>query len=340
LLYSLLRSLTIPDLRVSIFFGVFGVGSGSVGGGSSVGSYFSSIGSGLDGSVGSFSLGSGLGSSFSLGSPLFREELLGKRLAPDLLVVCERDVEQAADHEDDGQELAGPDRGAGDVEGVGPQALDEEAEGAVTDEIDRGRLIRVLAVFAQVEQDAHQDDVAQRLVEKRWVNGHRAVQRRAVRCQVIPDLARRHAPRQRRCRSESLLVEEVAPSADRLPQRQQRRQVVQHRGVRDLPDPAHHPVTEEHRDDAAIDGKSAIPSVKDPRQILRIVVPLERHIVKARADDRARQRDKHQVIDQIRRELVLLRLLDCQKKAHQHRSRDDQAVPVHFEAADLERDRV
>ena len=140
--------------------------------------------------------------------------------------------------------------------------------------------------------------------------------------------------------AEGLLVEEVAPAADGLPQHQTRRDEIRQRPEGDL-----FPLREDQRgddaaDDRAVDGDAALPDEQRVDGIGGVLIPLENHIVKAGEDD-GRGHGQQGVIEHTIgvQPLALGLAVDHDDRKH-HRQGDQNAIPINVVTENGERDGI
>ena len=129
-------------------------------------------------------------------------------------------------------------------------------------------------------------------------------------------------------RAVGLLVEEVAPPADGLPQHQPGRDQIGQRPEADL-----FPLGEDQRgdhaaDDGAVDGDAAVPDVQHADGIVRVLLPLKDHIVDARKHDGRGDGQQRVVQHAVGVDALLLGLHVDHHHRNDHRQRDEYAVPV------------
>ena len=140
--------------------------------------------------------------------------------------------------------------------------------------------------------------------------------------------------------AEGLLVEEVAPPADRLTQYEPGRDQ-----VRQLPEGDLLPAGKDQRgddaaDDRAIDGDSALPDVQGADRVCCILIPLEDDVIDARADDGDGHRQERIVQHAIGVQALALGLaVDHDDRKH-HGEGNQNSVPVNVAAKDGKRDRI
>ena len=153
-------------------------------------------------------------------------------------------------------------------------------------------------------------------------------------------LARRdeELPRQIRRRAEGLLVEEVAPASDGLPERQARRGDVEIGPHGQPPQPGVAAADEDAAQDPAVDGESALPDREDLRGNHRVVVEVERDVVEARADQTAQERELGRLEEVLGIEAAAPGIAMRQPEPDRHRRGHEQAVPAEREGTDVERD--
>ena len=86
-----------------------------------------------------------------------------------------------------------------------------------------------------------------------------------------------------------LTVKKVSPAADALRQDHPGDDDVRQLGQGEFVPPGIDQGCQRPADDAAVDGQSAVPDVEDGERVDGVFLPLEGHIVQARADDAHRQ---------------------------------------------------
>src|SRR5690606_19767639 len=174
-----------------------------------------------------------------------------------------------------------------DVQAVGPDALQRQADKAISDEIYRQHH----AVPKPDKLRSLEDDPAQRCCKRKIEQGF-IEEGRMERGELFvaggsPGGIDRHGPRQVGRRPERFLVRPVSPAANRLAEGKAWRDCVHpepgrfttHAGIGDDDECA--------GDDRAMDGKTATTEVHRASKILAEPVPLEDDVVEARPDDRA-----------------------------------------------------
>ena len=125
-----------------------------------------------------------------------------------------------------------------------------------------------------------------------------------------------------------LAVHEVAPAAHELADDDAHARHVEQDGGRDLLDLCNDEQRDGAADDAAVDGKSALPDVEDGDGIVGVELPIENAVVQPRADNA----DGHGPEDHV--EHVVLRDAEvlCPREHIEHSEQeacgDDDAVPV------------
>ena len=123
-------------------------------------------------------------------------------------------------------------------------------------------------------------------VEQRFVEEHRlelVVRRVAVRAEGLIDV---QAPRQARRPAEQLLVEVVAPAADRLRQRDADDRAVEERRDRPAAHVRVHHQREQTARDGAEDAQPAVPDVEDAGRVGLVDAVIRQHVVEPGADER------------------------------------------------------
>ena len=134
-----------------------------------------------------------------------------------------------------------------------------------------------------------------------------------------------------------LLIDEVAPAANGLPQRQRGGGEVRQRGKAQLARAGEDPPREQRRQHAAIDGHAAFAHGKDLPEVVLIKVPLEGHVVEPRAHQRRRHAHEGEVYGGILGKAEPFFALHGQQHAQQHAQSDERAVIVQGKIADDQR---
>ena len=93
------------------------------------------------------------------------------------------------------------------------------------------------------------------------------------------------------------LIEEIAPSADRLSQRQGWNEHVGQLQKRELPRPAEKCAGDQPCDDAAVDREPAVPNFDDVSRVSAVVGPLKNHVPEPGSDDDRRHHDNKKVVN-------------------------------------------
>jgi len=132
--------------------------------------------------------------------------------------------------------------------------------------------------------------------------------------------------------AEGFSIKKVAPAADDLTCDE-----AEDAGVRDLEEIDFSVLAKErtadHRsDDAAVDGEAAVPYREDFRGVLRVVVPLKRHVINAGADDAEHDGEQCKVFDILRVKAAALVVGPRDQDAEQHADADNDAVKRYPEA--------
>ena len=179
-------------------------------------------------------------------------------------------------------------------------------------------------------QDHKADSVPQGLVQERRLH----IRQRTVDVDA-------HAQEGIRDLSVGLLVDEVAPAADRLADQKPHRRDVEHRAEADAPHLAEHDRRQDARDDRAVDRDAAVPDAEHRHRVVIVqLVVFPDDVICARADDRNRHREQQQVDEVIRLEADIRAALHAVQDAEQEADGDDDPVPVHMQPADRERDPI
>ena len=197
--------------------------------------------------------------------------------------------------------------------------------------------VRRASVMNRPTEDTDEDDedqeVPQRLVEERWVEEFvlDVLDGPVLRRDVEP-------PRQARGCPEGLLVEEVAPPAYGLSQRQARRGDVQ---VGDGRQPAPQRVAaaeEETSQHAAVDGEPALPHSDDLGREAAVIVEVEGDVVETRADEPAEEPELAGLEQIVGIYGAPPGLPVGQPEADRHGARHQDAVPAEGQGAQLQDD--
>ena len=125
-----------------------------------------------------------------------------------------------------------------------------------------------------------------------------------------------------------LAVHEVAPATENLPDNHAHRGVIQHNKRRNLFYPAQNQDRDRTADDAAVNGKPALPDVEHRDGVVSVEVPVEHAVVKPRADNADRHRPQHKVQHVVLRNAEGLRAVHHIQNRQQKAARNNNAVPV------------
>ena len=176
------------------------------------------------------------------------------------------------------------------------------------------------------------EQAEQRFIQEAWVHIADNLERRAVAV---------HTPRQIRCRTESLLVDKVAPAADALTDQETDGSHVEHGENIHLPPFCDQAADEQRADDAAVNAEAALLDVEDLKRVLQILVArVKQHVVKTRADDAADQTADDRIKQVVLVDIHFFARCKAVQNGEQKADADDDAVPVNFAIAELQRDRV
>src|SRR3972149_4251430 len=169
-------------------------------------------------------------------------------------------------------QLGDPDRA--EHEAVGPEPLDDQPPHGVEPEVhpEEARRRPRDPAAKHPEEGGGDQEIPARFVEER------AVRRGNV-----------ELPGQRRGGAERLLVEEVAPATDPLPQRQARGDDVEVAGQGQALPPGVAASEEQPPEESAVDGQAALPHRDDLRQRAAVVVPVEGDVVEPRPNEPAQE---------------------------------------------------
>ena len=186
-------------------------------------------------------------------------------------------------------------------------------------------------------QDEEHEQVPQRLVQER----------RHERVRPAGDVVREHRvvdldrPRLRAGAAVQLLVEVVAPAAERLGQDQPGGDAVGDHPERQL-GAAHADQRADHAtQDGAPDAQSALPDLRDLAVVPgRKGAPVGDHVVEPGADQAKRHSPHRDRVDQLGIDLAAAELLAGDPAREQHRERQDQSVPARLQAVETEQKRV
>ena len=96
-------------------------------------------------------------------------------------------------------------------------------------------------------------------------------------------------------RTVGLLIEKIAPAADRLPQHERGRAQIDQRGEGNMPIPAEQERGQQPADHAAVYRQPALAQIKYRERMCGITPPGEYHIVGAGADHRQRERQQQKI---------------------------------------------
>ena len=134
-----------------------------------------------------------------------------------------------------------------------------------------------------------------------------------------------------------LLIEEIAPAANRLPEHQRGRAQIDQRGQRNMPVPAEQERGQQAADHAAVYGQPALAQIEYRKRMRGIALPGEYHIVGTGADHRQRERQQQEIERRVLFEAQPLLTRRCDDDAQHHGQRDQYAVPVNGKAEYIQR---
>ena len=232
----------------------------------------------------------------------------------------ERDeAHAAADH------LRGTQRRAGNEQGRGAQRLEQEADEAVPDKVQKRRLTVVLPFSLPrpygKENKAH--EIPERFIQEQRVD---IVRRAAGR--------ESHAAEDVRHLADVLAVHKVGPAPDDLPDEQSEHDAVHDRAEGDLLFSRVQPYAERGEQQSAGDGRTALPDLAPvperlPYGVADIVRPVAENVIKPRSDDRRGKADEHNVGQRVLGNAEILRRAPhAVERGEDKAETDDRAVPV------------
>src|SRR2546425_6115773 len=238
-------------------------------------------------------------------------------------------------HADDARDLWDTERA--EPEAVESERLDGEAADRVEADVGEEQRPRARGKPRTQPSDEQQKDpeVPERLVEEGRVKvlelgvAERTVLRRDG-----------ELPRQVGRTTEGLLVEEVPPAADRLPEHHRRCRDVEPAQDRQVP-PVREPQAEERaHDQAAVHGEPALPDGDDLRRVTAVVIPVEDHFVEACADEAGQDGPLSDADDVVGGQPLAPGLAVAEPEPDDDRRRHENAVPADDDRAELEGDRA
>src|SRR3989304_715183 len=230
-------------------------------------------------------------------------------------------------------QLGDPDRA--EHEAVGPEPLDDQPPHGVEPEVhpEEARRRPRDPVAEPAEEGGGEQENPEGFVEKRRVEELLlGVEERAVRRGNV------ELPGQRRGGAERLLVEEVAPATDPLPQRQARGDDVEVAGQGQALPPGVAASEEQPPEESAVDGQAALPHRDDLRQRAAVVVPVEGDVVEPRPDAPARGGQPRGLEELLRTTPRAAGVAVGQPQPHSHGRGHEHAVPADGQRADLDED--
>lgn len=134
--------------------------------------------------------------------------------------------------------------------------------------------------------------------------------------------------------AERLLIEEVAPAADRLTDQKAGHGDIEDRQEFHLADLRHDQTADQRADDRAVNGDTAVTDIDDLTGMRREIIPFENNVIGTRADDRGDDADDH-AVDQLIAVDVIVTGVEIGVGHRQDQTDCDQdAVPVYIERAD------
>src|SRR5262245_48076226 len=136
--------------------------------------------------------------------------------------------------------------------------------------------------------------------------------------------------------AEGFLVEEIPPAADRLAQDDRRPRDIERAQDRYSPFPREQHADERSHDEAAVNREPTLPDCRNLPRMLAVIVPLEDHLVRARAEEPGEDRPLPDVDDVVGRQLVTARLAMAPPQPEHDRRGHENAVPAHGERAEPE----
>lgn len=113
--------------------------------------------------------------------------------------------------------------------------------------------------------------------------------------------------------AERFLIDKVAPAANRLAKDQTGYGKVDERKKRELLGFGEDQRGEKPADHAAVDGEAALIDREDFQQIVRVILPFERNVIQARADNGKRNCEQDEVQDDVRMITAIL----CAQRSEQ-----------------------
>ena len=238
-----------------------------------------------------------------------------------------KEEEYAADDRDDRDKLGNLHRA--EIQAVGPQAFDHKPAHAVPDQVEGEDLpLELIGFFGKDVQQDKAEQAPQRLIQKGGM--HRLVEGVAAAVDAALDDVAGHAPGQVGVAAKRLLVEEITPAPDALPDQEAQRGQVKHRRRVDLADFAHDQPGDKGEDDPAVDAEPAFPDVEDAQRVFKVFRPVvaEQHIIQPRADKGKNRGHQHHVDHPVGIDVELLGALEGVDYRQQEAQRDQQAVPV------------
>ena len=170
----------------------------------------------------------------------------------------------------------------------------------------------------------------------RGVHRHARRQRNLHGSQISLGPLAVHAPGQRCVCAERLLIDEVAPAADPLPDEEPQRDKIKQRQQRHLAPFGGQPAKDKCAEDRAVDGDAALADVDHLPDAL-VGKGRHSHIVDAGAYDGHHSADGHHIDQPVGVNAVVHGIAEGVEHRQQHTCRDDNAVPIDIEPADGQR---
>ena len=218
------------------------------------------------------------------------------------------------------------------IEAVSPQALDPEAAEAVPEKVEAGALaVKAAGAGDDKIEQQQTDQIPKAFVEERRMHVHIGRTRGP----------QAHPPGKVSKIAEGFSIHKVAPAPDGLADEKSLHAAVRQRPERDLFTAAEDISRQKARNDAAVDGKAAVPDAVGRRPVDRTVaaakkVEVKEHIVEPRANDGGGDDPEDGIDDVVFGQAIFRRLLHAEIKSQQHTGGDDDAIPVNA-VSDIER---
>ena len=247
------------------------------------------------------------------------------------------------DYGQPGNELGHPQADGGHQhQAVRAESLDPETARAVPDEVPQGDITIELPLFPVEVQQRKAHKAPDALIEERGVDGQVRVNDNAflgrdrAAHEVVAGGLAVHAPGQGGIAAKSLLIEEVAPAAAALPDEEAHGRQVKHGQHGHAPPFAGQSAEQKAADDAAVDGKAAVP---DGKHLPDAFIRKRSHgnVINPGAGNAQHHADKDHIHHGVR---VHAEFLTVPERKHQRQTqahRDADTVPVNVDASDGER---